>query len=64
MNVLFVLVIVGITGPSVQRIACLTVPCPSYKYRLLNLYCETFDTSSYGERHTSLLVCLRHMNKC
>ena len=33
-------------------------------YRLLNLYCEIFGTSSYGEGRTSLQVRLRHMNEC
>ena len=33
-------------------------------HRLLNLYCEIFGTSSYGERRTSLRVRLRHMNEC
>ena len=30
-------------------------------YGLLNLYCEIFDTSSYGKGRTSLR--LRHMNE-
>ena len=33
-------------------------------YRLLNVYCETFGTSSYGEGRTSLPVRLRHMKEC
>ena len=33
-------------------------------YRLLNLYCKIFSTSSYGEARTSLQVCLRHMKEC
>ena len=33
-------------------------------YRLLNVYCEIFGTSSYGEGRTSLRVRLRHMNEC
>ena len=33
-------------------------------YRLLNVYCELFDTSSYGKGRTSLRVRLCHMNEC
>ena len=33
-------------------------------YRLLNVYCEIFGPSSYGEGRTSLRVRLRHMNEC
>ena len=33
-------------------------------YRLLNVYCEIFGTSSYGEGRTSLRVRLRYMNEC
>ena len=33
-------------------------------YRLLNLYCEIFGMSLYGEGRTSLRVRLRHMNEC
>ena len=35
-----------------------------YNYWLLNVYCEIFGTSSYGEGRTSLRVRLRHMNVC
>ena len=33
-------------------------------YRLLNVYCEIFGMSSYGDGHTSLRVRLRHINEC
>ena len=33
-------------------------------YKLLNVYCEIFGTSSYGEGRTSLRVRLHHMNEC
>ena len=33
-------------------------------YRLLNIYCEIFGMSSYGEGRTSLRVRLRHINEC
>ena len=33
-------------------------------YRLLNLYCDIFGTSSYREGRTSLRLHLRHMNEC
>ena len=33
-------------------------------YQLLNVYCEIFGTSSYGDGRTSLRVHLRHMNEC
>ena len=33
-------------------------------YRLLNVYCEIFGMSSYGDGRTSLRVRLRHMNEC
>ena len=33
-------------------------------YRLLDIYCEIFGTSTYDEGHTSLPVHLRHMNEC
>ena len=32
--------------------------------RLLNLYCDIYGMSSYGEGRTSLRVRLRHMNEC
>ena len=35
-----------------------------HTYRLLNVYCEIFGTSSYGEGRTSLRVRHRHMNEC
>ena len=33
-------------------------------YWLLNVYCEIFGTSSYGEGRMSLRVRLLHMNEC
>ena len=33
-------------------------------YRLLDIYCKIFGTSSYGEGRMSLPVRLRHMNQC
>ena len=37
---------------------------PCNIYRLLNVNCEIFGTSSYGEGRTSLRVRVRHMNEC
>ena len=52
----------GHTAPNSPK--CSIVLTIKNKKMLLNVYCEIFGSSSYGEGRTSLRVRLHHMHEC